>query len=74
MPGELRLANGNKTGGLEGKVEICFGGRWGTVCDDMWDYHDAEVVCRQLGYGTAGELVFLFIRLCGNLCLHNNVL
>ena len=59
MPGELRLVNGNKTGGLEGRVEICFGGRWGAVCDDLWDYYDAEVVCRQLGFGTAGKLVII---------------
>ena len=56
MPGEIRLVNGNKIGGQEGRVEICFGGRWGTICDDSWDYHDAEVVCRQLGFGTNGKL------------------
>ena len=57
-PGMLQLVNGEVTDGNEGRIEICFGGQWGTVCDDSWDYRDAEVVCKHLGYGTIGEQRF----------------
>ena len=45
-------------GGLspyEGRVEVCNNGQWGTICNGgYWNYREAMVVCRQLGFTTAG--------------------
>ena len=52
--GDVRLADKLSKG--EGRVEICYNGIWGSVCDSSaWSYTEAAVVCRQLGYNSLGE-------------------
>ena len=57
--GEIRLRGGYDVN--QGRVEICYNGVWGTVCDDGgWTdggRANAEVVCRQLGLESRGESV-----------------
>ena len=52
--GDLRLAD--KVSDIEGRVEVCYGGDWSTVCDDQWGPSDAKVVCRQLGLTTTCKM------------------
>ena len=46
--GDVRLINGNTHN--EGRVEVCYGGVWGTIASFQWTDQDAKVVCSQLGH------------------------
>lgn len=46
------MVNGSTA--LEGRVEVCVGGSWGTVCDAQWGDPEAMVACRQLGFSPTG--------------------
>ncbi len=50
--GSIQLVGGANN--LQGRVEVCNVGAWGTVCDDSFGTNDAQVVCRQLGYSSEG--------------------
>ena len=52
--GNIRLVGGSTN--LEGRVEVYISGAWATIDDNLWTTADAQVVCRQMGHSTDGEL------------------
>ncbi len=69
--GAIRLQGGTSN---QGRVEICNGNTWGTVCDDLWGTADAQVACRQLGFSTTGKRMFTKHFPCQCLCFLNELL
>ncbi|KAI5085855.1 scavenger receptor cysteine-rich type 1 protein M130-like, partial [Silurus meridionalis] len=47
----LRLSGGK--GSCSGRLEVYHNATWGSVCDNQWNIRNAQVVCRQLGCGSA---------------------
>ena len=51
-PGQnIRLKAGGNIG--SGRVEVKVDNQWGTVCHENWSVESANVVCRELGFGSA---------------------
>ena len=46
--GDVRLIGGATN--ASGVIEVCKNNVWGTMCSNYFDYRDARVVCRQLGF------------------------
>ena len=47
-----------------GRVEVCYEGEYRPICDVGWDSVDAEVACRNFGYGTPSYCEFLLSTVC----------
>lgn len=47
----VRLVQGRTA--RDGRVEVRRSGAWGSVCGELWDLVDANVLCRLLGYNEA---------------------
>lgn len=48
---QVRLRGGDRL--ASGRVELVRRGRWGSVCDGNWTIESANVVCREMGFGSA---------------------
>ena len=74
----VRLAGGPSS--HEGRLEVLYNGRWGTVCDDYFTDTAATVACRPLGFTyvfymySLLQSFFVFVILCSycSVCLHCN--
>ena len=55
--GQIRLTGSQSD--RSGRIEVCFNRRWGTVANHYWDYPEAIVVCRELGFAESGNIVAL---------------
>ena len=65
--GDVRLVDGQSA--YEGRVEVCIGQRWGTVCNTGWSTEDSEVVCQQLGYPPTGTWQTEYCILWQSMCM-----
>ena len=60
--GSLKLLNESTSTSQSGQViQICFGNTWTYICyqsfdsHDKWDFREAKVACRELGYKSGSK-------------------
>lgn len=70
IEGALRLIGGSNI--TQGRVEVCYNGIYGSVCDENWGASDAAVVCRQLGYRTDGQLDHTILTITSSQSTHRS--
>ncbi|KAL9988042.1 hypothetical protein ACROYT_G002440 [Oculina patagonica] len=51
---KVRLSGSNSSN--EGRVEVYYLGRWGTVCNDHWGIREASVLCKMLNFSGASRV------------------
>ena len=49
----MRLEDGDRE--YEGRLDLCYKGEWGTLCDEVINNNLALVVCKQLSLQLHGE-------------------
>ena len=54
--GDIRLT-GYEHSQRFGRLDLFLNGSWGSVCNEGFDFMDANVACRQMGLGLAMDVV-----------------
>ena len=49
----MRLMEGKEE--WEGRLEVCYNKRWGTVSGDNWTLTNSHVICNALGYNITSK-------------------
>ncbi|XP_006819211.1 scavenger receptor cysteine-rich domain-containing group B protein-like [Saccoglossus kowalevskii] len=65
----IRLVEGGSP--EKGRLEVNINGKWGTVCNNGWGQHEADVACKQLGFD--GGVLSSFTSGSGNIWMDNVV-
>ena len=74
ISGTMRLVGPDGPNMVEGRVEYCSNGLWGTVSDDSFDTRDGEVVCRKLGYQNPSKAMLTFPTLVSHVSLWSSLM